>query len=265
MEQMPRMISAEEAGVRVELVAPQTVEPNTPTRLTYRLAEAASGAPITDVLVSHEQPMHLIAVRRDLAQFQHVHPQPTGRPGEYDIELSFPSAGTYILYDEFARAGGQDILKRDELTVQYPSGAASLVEDTRPKTVGNVRVSLHADGSLTAGSEARLIVQLADPATGRGLSTLKPYLGAAAHVVILTEDAGTFAHTHGESGGAGGHHGQATDAHGGHGGHGGQAGGIGPEIAFHHTFPAPGLYKVWGQFKTTDGQIVTADFVVRVN
>ncbi len=38
---------------------------------------------------------------------------------------------------------------------------------------------------------------------------------------------------------------------------------FGPEIAFHHTFPAPGLYKVWGQFQTHDGQVVTADFVVR--
>ena len=39
----------------------------------------------------------------------------------------------------------------------------------------------------------------------------------------------------------------------------------GPEIAFHHTFPAPGLYKVWGQFKAHDGHVLTADFVVRVN
>ena len=37
----------------------------------------------------------------------------------------------------------------------------------------------------------------------------------------------------------------------------------GPEIGFHHTFPRPGLYKVWGQFQTGDGRVVTADFVVR--
>jgi Cu+-exporting ATPase len=110
-------------------------------------------------------------------------------------------------------------------------------------------------------SAARLLFQLADAQTGQRLTNLTPYLGAAAHVVILSEDAGTFAHTHGESVGAGGHHGQVAGAHGGHGGHG--AAGIGLEIAF--RFPAPGLYKLWGQFQTAAGQIIAADFVVRVN
>jgi Cu+-exporting ATPase len=267
MAQQPPMISAAEAGVRVELIAPSSIQPNTPTSLTYRLAEGSSGGPVSDVVVSHEQPMHLIAVRRDLAQFHHVHPQPTGQPGEYAIEVSFPTSGIYILYDEFTRASGQDILQRDELTVEEPSGPAALAEDTAPKTIGNVRVSLRADGDLTAGREARLIFQLADPTTGRGLTTLKPYLGAAAHVVILTEDAGTFAHTHGESAGAGGQNSQAADAHSSHSGHGGHGGavGIGPEVAFQHSFPTPGLYKIWGQFQTADGQIITADFVIRAS
>ena len=39
---------------------------------------------------------------------------------------------------------------------------------------------------------------------------------------------------------------------------------FGPEVGYHHTFAAPGLYKVWGQFKTADGEVVTADFVVHV-
>jgi Cu+-exporting ATPase len=38
---------------------------------------------------------------------------------------------------------------------------------------------------------------------------------------------------------------------------------FGPEIGFHHRFAAPGLYKLWGQFRTADGQVITADFVVR--
>jgi Cu+-exporting ATPase len=262
MEQMPRMISAAEAGVRVELTAPATIQPDAPVRLTYRLTEAGSAAPIVDVVVSHEQPMHLIAVRRDMAQFQHVHPRPTGRPGEFEIELSFPTAGSYVLYDEFTRASGQDIVQRDELTVGGRSDPAALVEDLAPKTVGNVRVSLQDEGSLTSSEETRLTFRLADAATGQALTTLKPYLGAAAHVVILTEDAGTFAHTHGESVGADGHHGQATE---GDGGHGGPSARIGSEIAFHHSFPARGLYKVWGQFQDANGQIITADFVVRVD
>ena len=74
-------------------------------------------------------------------------------------------------------------------------------------------------------------------------------------LVILSEDAQTFAHTHGEQVGSPSgqmHHGGAV-----------MTGGYGPEIAFEYPFPRPGLYKLWGQFQTHDGQVITADFVVR--
>ena len=41
-------------------------------------------------------------------------------------------------------------------------------------------------------------------------------------------------------------------------------GGFGPEIIVRHTFTAPGIYKVWGQFQPQDGPVITADFVVQV-
>jgi P-type Cu+ transporter len=210
--------------------------------------------------------MHLIAVRQDLAAFQHLHPAPTGAPGEYAVGIVFPTMGTYVLYDEFVRANGQDIVRRDELVVGMPSGAASLAEDRAPKIVDDVRVGLHADRDLPTGRPARLTFQLADTQSGEPLRDLQPYLGAPAHVVILTEDARRFAHTHGEAVGVGGHHADAAphgEHGGGHAGHGGTSSSIGPEVAFEHTFPAAGLYKLWGQFQTREGRVITADFVVR--
>jgi hypothetical protein len=38
---------------------------------------------------------------------------------------------------------------------------------------------------------------------------------------------------------------------------------LGPEISFHHTFRAPGVYRLLGQFETSDGRLITAKFVVR--
>ncbi len=249
--------SAGEADVRVELVAPPTLAPGTPATLVYRLAEAGTGAPLSDLVVSHERPMHLIVVSRDLREFQHLHPEPTGQPGEFAVEVQLPTAGTYILYDELTRANGQDVVQRDELTVGAPtSAAAALVEDRAPKVVGGIRVSLRDGGPIRAGQETQRAFRLEDDGTGQGVRDLQPYLGAPAHVVVLSEDAGTFAHTHGEQVGAvrGSH---AGDHWGGHGT------AYGPEIGVHHTFPTPGLYKLWGQFQTGDGHVVTADFVVR--
>jgi Cu+-exporting ATPase len=255
----PTTVSAAEAGVSVDLDAPATVEAGAPVRLTYRLT--ADGAPLTDVVVSHEQEMHLIVVRQDLERFQHVHPTRTGSPGEYQVDLTFPEPGTYVLYDEFARSNGQDIVQRDELVVGTASGAASLSEDRVPKTVANdARVSLSGGEGVRARQEASFSFRIDNPKTGEPVRDLRPYLGAPAHVVILDEAAGSFAHTHGEAvgstGGAG--HGDA------HGGHSAEGTTYGPEIAFHHTFAAPGLYKVWGQFLDHHGNVITADFVVRV-
>ena len=38
--------------------------------------------------------MHLIATREDLGTFAHVHPEPTGSPGELAVDVTFPTAGT---------------------------------------------------------------------------------------------------------------------------------------------------------------------------
>jgi hypothetical protein len=134
-----------------------------------------------------------------------------------------------------------------------------LGEDRQPKLVAGTRVTLQGAGAVQAGQEARLTFRLEDPTTGEGIADLQPYLGAPAHVVILSEDAHQFAHTHGEAVGAGEAHSESgavaqaeVDPH------------YGPEIQFHYTFPQAGLYKVWGQFKLHDGQVMTADFVVRV-
>lgn len=255
----PSMVTPAQAGVSVQLVAPPSPAANTPVRLTYRLA--AAGAPLTDVAVSHEQEMHLIVVRQDLARFQHVHPARTANPGEYQIDVTFPEPGTYALYDEFARANGEDVVQRDELVVGAASGGTTLAEDRALKVVsGDARVSLVGGDGLRAGQEASFTFRVDNPRTGEGVSDLRPYLGAPAHVVILDEGNATFAHTHGEAVGSTG----ATGHGDGDGGHEAANVTYGPEIAVHHTFAAPGLYKVWGQFLDHHGTVITADFVVRV-
>jgi P-type Cu+ transporter len=260
------MLSAADAGVRAELVAPPDIGPGIPVGLTYRLTDNGSGAPISDLVISHEELMHLIIVRQDLVRFQHIHPRPTGNAGEFAVEATFPEAGTYRLYAEFTRAGGEDILLRDDLVVGAPTqGGATLSLDHAPKILSDdTRASLAGVDSIMAGQEAILTFRLENPRTGAPVRDLQPYLGAPAHVVILSQDGKTFAHTHGEAiggdaspSGSGAHndgHAQTT---------GGTA--YGPDIAFHHTFPMPGLYKVWGQFKDHHGQVLTAEYVVRAN
>jgi P-type Cu+ transporter len=282
MQTMPPPVSAAQAGVRAQLLAPPALAPGQPARLAYRLADAATGAPLRDVTISHEQPVHLIVARRDLQHFQHVHPQPAGAPGEYALDVTFPAPGDYLLFAEFQRGGGQGaapqtVLLRDTLAVGEAGSAPAagpLSIDRAPRVLpatgptGGVRVALQGAGHVHAGEPVPLTFRLEEAATGEPLRDLRPYLGAAAHVVVLGENGATFAHTHGEAHTAGEvapsatHGGPAGSPAGAPDSHGATSGAFGPEIEFHHTFPAPGRYKVWGQFQTSAGEVVTADFVL---
>src|SRR5207249_2443365 len=187
----------------------------------------------------------------------------TGVPGEYGVETAFPEPGTYLLFDEFMRTGGQAVVKRDTLVVGASSAtstpAAVLAEDLTPKQDGQTRVTLQDAEVLRVGQPARLLFHLEDASTGAPIRDLAPYLGAPAHAIILNEAASTFVHAHGEPVGAAGHSmlgmGQPPADTSGH-AHGGEAA-YGPDIAVEPTFAASGMYKLWGQFQAHDGHVIT--------
>jgi Cu+-exporting ATPase len=37
---------------------------------------------------------------------------------------------------------------------------------------------------------------------------------------------------------------------------------FGPELDVHAEFATPGLYQLWGQFRTADGDVLTVPFTV---
>jgi Cu+-exporting ATPase len=246
-------VSPKMAGVTAELVAPETISAGTPARLVYHLADAKTGRRLTDLSRSHEQWIHLVTIGEGLTGFQHVHPQPTGNPGELAVDVIFPAPGTYTLNSEFRRRGAmRDVVFRTQVTVDgAPATRPPLAEDLSPKTVGNVRVELHAHAH--AGSPAELEFVFSDARTGAPVTNLQPYLSAAGHVIVTDEHLRTITHGHGEIEDPSGN--EIWPLPGTR---------FGPEVGFHHTFAAPGLYKVWGQFRTGAGEVITADFVVRV-
>jgi Cu+-exporting ATPase len=191
-------------------------------------------------------------MRDDLTSFQHIHPQPTGAPGEFAVDVTFPTAGQYVLNSEFRRRGAlRNVEFRQVVEVEGASGsAAALHEDRSAKVVNGVRVELLGDARV--GEPSALSFRFSDAATGAPIHDLQPYLAAAGHVIVASEHLYTIEHGHGETEDAAGD--EVWPLPGAR---------FGPVIGFHHRFAAPGLYKLWGQFKTADGQVITADFVVR--
>ncbi|MHA6797435.1 heavy metal translocating P-type ATPase (plasmid) [Pseudonocardia bannensis] len=243
-------VDAHDAGLRVDVAVPADARPGEPTRVAATV-RTADGAPVEDVVRSHQAWMHLIATRADLATFAHVHPAPTGRPGELAVDVVFPTPGRYTIHTEFRRQGQMnDVLDAHEVVVAGPAPAAEpVVEGPREVVVAGVRVTLRGDSR--AGEESEFRFAFADAATGRPVADLQPYLAAAGHVVSMRADGRAFAHGHAEVEDAQGDPVFALP---------GQT--FGPELGFHTRFAAPGTYRLWAQFRLADGSVITAPFTV---
>jgi hypothetical protein len=224
--------------------------------LSYLVTDASSEQVFTDLPIQHQRPMHLITVSKDLSQFQHIHPV-MGTDGAYSAEPIFPVGGTQILFDEFA-PNGQNVLDRRELNVgQASESSASLTPDLSPKTEGDLTVALSAPETIKASEDERFTLQVTRDS--QLVTDLEPYLGAAAHVAIVSSDTRDFAHTHGEASEADKEDEGMEDME----SMGSSPSTFGPDVSFHHTFPRSGLYKVWVQFGY-QGSVITAPYVVEV-
>lgn len=243
---------ADDAGIDVELRVPADAVAGRETRVVVRVSDAATGRPINDVARSHEAWIHLIATRDDLGTFAHLHPEPTGQPGEFTVPITFPTGGRYIIHTEFRRRGEMgDLIERHEIVVHGTTIEPAYPTEPSPRqqVVDGVRVRL--DGAATAGGRSRLTYRFEDAATGEPIDDLRPYLSAPGHVVIMPIDGSGFAHEHAEAYDEQGNPVFALP---------GQA--FGPDLELHVDFPRPGLYRLWGQFRTADGHVVTTMFTV---
>lgn len=228
----------------------------------------AKGELVRNLPLVHEKPIHLILVSDDLAEFNHLHPEPQS-DGSYRVNFTFPHGGVYRLYADFTPANSSQVVEQYKLTVSGPSvDRVALTEDKSfTKSLDGLRVTMQPSRPLRAGEELSLEFMIADEATGKPVTDLQPYLGSLAHFVIITEDASKYLHVHPMEAGASsgmndegmvGKMDEQMDA--------------GPmrkaistvTVSAHTTFPDPGLYKLWAQFQRA-GKVITIPFVLPVN
>jgi hypothetical protein len=187
--------------------------------LRFRIVDAR-GKTVRDFDVEHEKRMHLILARRDLTGFQHLHPT-QGRDGVWSARVTLGAAGSYRLFADFSHDETARTLAAD-LRVD---GAADLRPLPAPRATavsdGGYDVRLDA-----AGTELRFTVTR----DGAPVRT-EPYLGAGGHLVALREGDMAFLHVHP----------------------------VGDDPRFEVSFPTPGRYRLFLQFKH-EGRVQTVAF-----
>lgn len=178
--------------------------PNVPVRVIFDIVDDR-GATLREFATVHEKVMHVIVVRQDLAQFQHVHPSFSPGNGRFTIaNLILPGSGPYRLFADFTPMTATRGPDGEPMPVTVPIHLdVGNPGDYRPEplpapsdsaTANAYEVVLDRPDTLRAGEDARLTFTIHE---GRKpVTDLEPYLGANAHGVVLREVDLAFIHTH---------------------------------------------------------------------
>lgn len=234
-EKAPGGLTDLQDGYALRLAAP-TVASGPDTAVAFEIV-GPDGVAVTEYDVQHEKDLHLIAVRRDLTGFQHVHPE-RDAAGAWTTTLDL-TPGQWRLFADFRASGGEPLTLGADLAVAGDYAPAGPAVPRRVAEVDGYRVELRGD--LVAGEDARLTLHV--ERDGQPVTDLEPYLGAYGHLVALREGDLAYLHVHPD-----GHPGDEDTP-------------AGPEVAFHTAVPSAGGYRLYLDFKH-DGVVRTAEFAV---
>ena len=198
----------------------------------------ADGAMVRRFDVAHEEQVHLVIIREGLDHFAHLHPAPDAQ-GNLMVTHVFPAGGIYRLFADYTPTGGEHATATGQLTVGGPIPPA-------PALIPNGQGEIESDGlratvsaaPLEVGAPARVAFALRS-ATGDPV-LLEPYMGEAGHLMFVGVEGWRYVHVHPVG-----------------------ANPSGGSVEFEARFPAPGVYKGWGQFRV-QGRVRVVPLVVRV-
>jgi len=237
VESIPGGLMVSQDGYRLDLTTPRLPAAGD-ARLALRIL-APDGRPVTRYTTAHGKELHLIAVRRDLTGFQHVHPQ-RNATGTWSVPLNTSVPGTYRVFADFVPEGRADGLTLGaDLMVPGEANPRPFPAASRSSSIDGYDVEL--DGDLVAGTDSKLTLTVTRD--GTPVTDLDPYLEAYGHLVALREGDLAYLHVH-----PAGHPGDGVTK-------------PGPTIEFYANIPSPGRYRLFLDF-SHGGVVRTADFTV---
>lgn len=260
-------------GAEVKMIAPTNIRLNRATALEFQVIDKTTNTAITNLEISHGEPMHVVGVRKeDMTQFFHIHPEVRG--DKYVVNHTFTQPGTYLIWPGIVFGGVHLSPQMPELVVGAPPVLSYIPSLERIKRFNsNLVVQLKSADELHAGMSHQLGFAVTD--AGGFDVPVGEYLEENMHINIVSQDGTYYNHLHTNYGMIGGE--GATDGH-----NHTQAGsrfsfipvaqaqvhdnadghhGPGEVIDESHlftpkdlriavTFPKAGMYKVFGEFVT---------------
>ena len=189
--------------------------------------------------VEHTKKIHLIVVSEDLSWFNHIHPE-LNADGSYSVKEKFPAPGKYTLFADYKPSGGNHTV--DVLNVAVTGTAPAAKKYGADKLTGDAgdgfSVKLTPEGGkFLTNMPMHINGVVMQNGKEVNVNTLEDYLGAKAHMVVVSLSDKKYLHVH--------------------------PGVEGAKFDLHTTFDKPGVYRGWIQYQSK-GKVYTSDFVFNV-
>lgn len=169
------------------------------TKFVMSLTDPA-GRVVQELETVHEQPVHVIVVSKALDWYRHEHPK-RNADGTFAIEIALPTPGEYEVFADFTPTGGAG--NQVAMTTVTAPGSPPFV-GPKPLKVDTAEVK-HAGGldvrvRCNGGDRSRIdtVVRFNFQKDGVDVpgAGFEPYLGAQAHLVIISGDGKQYVHAH---------------------------------------------------------------------
>ncbi len=234
-EEIPGGVLVSRHGYTLDLDDPRVPAAGTST-VSFRIL-GPDTRPVTGYRRTHEKDLHLIAVRRDMTGYQHVHPT-MAADGTWSVPLDL-AGGQWRVFADFQPHGRDQALTLGaDLSVAGNHAPRPLPSPARTARVDGYTVTV--DGDLAPGAAGQLTFTVSRD--GRPVTDLQPYLGAYGHLVVLRDGDLAYLHVHPEQ----------------------EQGPQAPSrpVRFSVTAPSAGTYRMFLDFRHGDA-VRTAEFTAR--
>jgi hypothetical protein len=228
--------------------------------LDFAMTRAANGRAVRDYQVELTKKLHVIIVNDDLSVFLHVHPRLL-QNGHFVLDQHFPAEGKYHIFADATPAGLEQQVFRFDVGIGaiFAGHTGALVPTGTLVTTGPYTVTL-STATLRVGRPEMIQIHISKH--GAPARDLHPYLGVAAHAVLVQSTDQSYVHAHSMLEDSMGH----MDMCGGAMTHSKSPANpdsalIAPDSMLHVTLREPGEYKLWLQFRGGNALYV-APFVV---
>ncbi|MFA6219802.1 MAG: hypothetical protein WC692_08480 [Erythrobacter sp.] len=186
------------ATLKVALAPAGAFTAGKPQSMTLTLTDVKTGAPIgpDQLALAHTKKLHLFIVDASLTDYQHIHPVPGARSGDWTFSFTPRFGRTYRVWADATRAGGDQEYMFADLAAGSEKAPAPDAKPVATAEMDGLKFALSFAGPVKAGEGIIGSVAIVDAKSGKPFTQLQPIMGAFGHVVAFSRDWGSIEHVH---------------------------------------------------------------------